>query len=262
MATQNLPWWHSERLRCALMRTAHGRFINSFAEKCYGATVDCADVAVRFFGVTRGRIDVCPLGVDTELFRPNNGERGSRDRIALRRRLGFSDSEIICVYSGRFTEDKNPLLLAKAVAQLVHRGEAFRGLFVGDGIQAEAIQAQPGCVTHPFVPVQELGDFFRAAEIGVWPTQESTSMLDAAACGLPIVVNDTLLAKERIAGNGITYRLNDLEDLVRALLSLRDANARKNLGDAGATRMANQFSWAAIAQRRMQDYEAALSGRN
>ena len=39
--------------------------------------------------------------------------------------------------------------------------------------------------TEAIVPVRKLGGFFRAADIGVWPTQESTSMLDAAACALP-----------------------------------------------------------------------------
>ena len=28
------------------------------------------------------------------------------------------------------------------------------------------------------------------AEIGIWPTQESTSQLDALACGLPIIINE------------------------------------------------------------------------
>ena len=83
-------------------------------------------------------------------------------------------------------------------------------------------------------------------------------MLDAAACGLPIVVNDRLVAVERIEGNGITYRLNDVNDLVRALESLRDPALRKQLGQSGAKKMACEFSWMSIAKRRMKDYETAL----
>ena len=59
-------------------------------------------------------------------------------------------------------------------------------------------------------------------------------MLDAAACGLPVVVNDTLRATERINGNGLQYRLNDVDDLVRVLSTL-------------------------MAARRLVDYEASLS---
>ena len=87
-------------------------------------------------------------------------------------------------------------------------------------------------------------------------------MLDAAACGLPIVINHTMGAMERIAGNGVTYILNDVEDLVRVLQTLRDSACRKKLGKRGAERMADEFSWIHIARQRLQDYEAALQARS
>ena len=83
-------------------------------------------------------------------------------------------------------------------------------------------------------------------------------MLDAAACGLPIVANDTMSAKERLYGNGMTYRLNDQTDLATALCGLRDVETRRVMGECGARKMAEQFSWESIARRRIGDYEAAL----
>lgn len=83
-------------------------------------------------------------------------------------------------------------------------------------------------------------------------------MLDAAACGLPIVVNNTLRAVERIDGNGLTYDLNDQASLERIMSSLLDGVARKRLGDVGARRMAEQFSWNALVQRRVSDYRRSL----
>jgi glycosyltransferase involved in cell wall biosynthesis len=204
---------------------------------------------------------VCPLGVDTELFKPIFTEQDRQNRLSLRQRLGFSESEIVCIYTGRFSEDKNPLLLAKAITQLASMRHHYRGLFVGNGVQAQAIQSCQGCTTLPFVPVHELGDFYRASDIGVWPTQESLSMQDAAACGLPIIANHTLTTPERLHGNGLAYKLNDLGDLVRALLELREPASRKRLGDFGARRMADDFSWASIATRRIRDYEAALRSK-
>jgi len=112
---------------------------------------------------------------------------------------------------------------------------------------------------HPFVNLRELPRFFRAADIGVWPTQESMSMLDATACGLPIVVNNTLTARERIEGNGLSYRLNDCEDLIRVLTSLRAPERRQELGRCGAEKIRRQFGWDSIAKFRLRGYEAALS---
>ncbi len=250
-----------ERIKNNLLRALPGRLISLYTEKCYGATADCADVAVRFFGVQKHKIDICPLGVDTSLFTPMHDETGRLNRLELRKRLGFSSTDIVCIYTGRFSEDKNPLLLAQSIARLSEQGEPYRGLFVGHGVQIEAISSIPGCVVLPFVPVDELPPLYRASDIGVWPTQESTSMLDATACGLPLIVNDTLVAVERIKGNGITYRLNDVDDLVRALLTLQDPTVRRNLGEVGAQRMVNEFSWDSLAQRRLRDFEAALVKR-
>ncbi|HTY08888.1 MAG TPA: glycosyltransferase family 4 protein, partial [Candidatus Edwardsbacteria bacterium] len=250
--------WNPRYLKNLVFRALPGRLISWATEKCYGATVDCAELAVDYFGVQRSKIAISPLGVDTERFRPPDGGAASqRDRI--RQRFGFLPHEIVCVYTGRFTPEKNPLLLAQAVAALRAAGEPYRGLFVGGGTQAEAIASCEGCAVQPFVPVQQLAPYFWASEIGVWPTQESMSMLDAAACGLPIVVNDTMRATERIEGNGIAYRLNDRDDLVRALRDLRSEQRRRQLGDRGALRMARDFSWTAIARQRLADYQAALS---
>jgi glycosyltransferase involved in cell wall biosynthesis len=258
LANKKLSPWNLELLRCRMTRTMPGWLVSMSTEKCYAIAPDCADVATRFFGVPRSKISVCPLGVDTELFNPASTERDLKRRALLRQRLGFSDSEIVCIYTGRFSEDKNPLLLAKAVAQLASAGHPYRGLFVGNGVQTQAIQSCEACTAQPFVPVHELGDFYRASDIGVWPTQESLSMMDAAACGLPIVANHTMTAPERLDGNGAAYKLNDFGDLVRVLLELRDPETRRRLGASGAQKMADDYSWESIATRRLRDYEAAL----
>jgi glycosyltransferase involved in cell wall biosynthesis len=262
LANNHVPRLAPARLRCLATRTLPGFLVSLASEKCYGATSDCADVAVNFFGVQHKKIAVSTLGVDTDIFIPISGEKERIRRDELRGQLGFSDADIVCVYSGRFSADKNPLLLAKAVSRLHGMGESFKGLFMGGGEQATAIAEMPGCVAHPFVPFQELAKYFQASDIGVWPTQESMSMLDAAACGLTIVVNNTLVARERIDGNGVTYNLNDLDDLVRVLLSLRNPEKRRHLGSHGAEKMATTFSWETIARGRIADYKAVLSDRD
>jgi glycosyltransferase involved in cell wall biosynthesis len=252
--------WNAERLRALLLRGVPGRIVSWVTEKCYGATVDCADVAARFFGVQKRKLEVCSLGVDTELFRPvsSNGDREAR--MALRRGLGFADGEIVCIYSGRFTDAKDPLILARAIGKLRRHALPYRGLFLGAGAQELSLRDCAGCVIRPFVPFYELARYFRASDIGVWPKEESMSMLDAAACGIPIVVNDTLQACERIEGNGVMYRYGDVDDMVRVLAELRDDGTRQRLGDCGAQRMCTQFSWDVIARRRLRDYAAAVNG--
>jgi len=250
--------WDRERLQCLFARTIPGWLVSQLTTTLYAITPDCADIAIRFFGAPASKVVVCPLGIDTEFFHPTRTAAGRSARNVLRKRLGFEEDEIVCIYSGRFSDDKNPLLLAQSTSELRQKGEPFRGLFVGNGAQADAIRALSGNLVHPFVPVQDLANYFRASDIGVWPTQESMSMLDAAACGLPIVVNHTVNAPERIDGNGLRYRLNDRDDLIRVLLQLRDSSFRQQLGVVGAEKMSRDFSWGQVARRRLKDYEAAL----
>jgi glycosyltransferase involved in cell wall biosynthesis len=262
LAKQRVPKKDAAYFRSLATRALPGRLVSLQTEKCFAATDDCADVAIRFLGVQKSKIEVSPLGVDTEIFGPPVGGNDQLKRKSFRAKLGFGDNEIVCIYTGRFSNDKNPLLLAKAIERLMAMGLPFRGLFVGGGTQEDSIAACDGCVVRPFVPFSELPPWFHAADIGVWPTQESTSMLDAAACGLPIVVNDSLVAIERIQGNGVTHRLNDLDDLVRALSELQSPGRRASLGAIGVRRMKSEFSWASIAIRRLRSYEAAAARRH
>jgi glycosyltransferase involved in cell wall biosynthesis len=258
LANRDSRWMEAARMRNLLSRWIPGRFVSTRTEKCYAATSDCADVAIRFFGVQPQKINVAPLGVDTELLSPVSTRDHGEKRVAMRERLGVRPDEILFIYTGQFTAAKNPVLLSKAVESMRSHGAKVKALFLGDGEQRAAIAAYASSVALPFVPHRELVDYYRAAEVGVWPTQESTSMLDAAACGLPIVVNNTLRATERIDGNGVTYVLNDQASLERVLSKLLDSTARRQLGDTGARRMAEQFSWQALVQRRVADYREAL----
>ena len=243
-----------------IMRALPGRMISLFSERCYGATMDCGEVAVSFFGVQRRKLTVSPLGVDTSIFYPAGGDK-REERKRLRRELGIADNDIVCIYTGRFTEEKNPALLCEAVDRLACEGKPFRSLFIGQGPQKERLKLSSRSVILNLRPVGELGLFYRASDIGVWPTQESTSMIDAAACGLPIVVNDTLRALERIEGNGLSYKLNDLEDLTTKLRQLEDLALRAKLGKTGAEKMRKCFSWESIARSKLDDYERSLTGR-
>jgi glycosyltransferase involved in cell wall biosynthesis len=83
-------------------------------------------------------------------------------------------------------------------------------------------------------------------------------MLDAAASGLPIVVSNRIQARERFDGNGLTYNENDQQDLIHTLKKLEDAVERLRLGQTGAEKMSQQFSWSVVARRTLNDFEQAL----
>jgi glycosyltransferase involved in cell wall biosynthesis len=232
--------------------------VSFLTERCYAISIDAADIAIRYSGVERKKLSVCPLGVDTDIFRPPINPVEQQARSQLRRELGFSESDVVCIYTGRLSEDKNPLCLAQAIEILGGRGKPFRGLFVGNGPQAKAICALGRSVIHPFVSFRELPRFYWAADIGVWPRQESTSQLDAAACGLPIILSNRVQVLERVDGNGLIYEEDNLHELVRKLEALSDPEVHRRFGAFGARKMRERFSWDRIGRQRIRDYEEAL----
>ena len=206
LAARRHPWLKPEGLACLLARWLPGRLVSLFTRACYAPTRDCGAIAARFFGVQRNKLRIVHLGVDHEVFHPRRAGDDA-ERAAPRAELGLGPDEIVCIYTGKMTEWKNPLLVADAVAALRSRGRPYRALFIGEGAQRETIAARPDCVVLDLMPYRRLGRYFRAADIAVWPTNESTSMLDAAACGLPIVVSDRHY-RDHVDGNGRVYPMN------------------------------------------------------
>lgn len=245
------------RLAVFMLGTVPGRLVSFASTECHAATIDCAAIARRYYGVPGRKISLHPLGVDTQLFGPPDSPTKQEARAAHRLRLGYEPDEIVCIYTGRFGEDKSPVVLARAVSRLRRGGAPFRALFVGAGDQQAAILKESGSDVMPFMPQAELAEIYRVADIGVWPREESISMLDAAASGLPIVVSDHVEARERYEGNGRTYKEGDAADLAQVLSELADPTVRVELGAQGLQKMRDEFDWSVRAQARLDAYRGS-----
>jgi glycosyltransferase involved in cell wall biosynthesis len=246
-------WFSLLKYKWLFLKVLPGKFLHRYYVRCYAATVDAKLVAEKYMGVPPEKCFITPLGVDTDVFKPEGDKQKIREQKLA---LGFGDADFILLYTGRFTKGKNPLVLAKAINQLQSQGyKNIKGLFVGSGNQVDEIKSCAGCHVVDFVPYYELYKYYQIADVGVWPAQESTSMLDAAASGVPIIVNDTLYAKERYEGNGLTYKLGSVENMCEQIVRLyNDPDLRVKLGKEGQRKMQELYSWDKIAAEREKDY--------
>jgi glycosyltransferase involved in cell wall biosynthesis len=232
--------------------------INAKTSLCYPIAEDCADIARVIYEVPESKIKVQSLGTDTKLFKPCTTIEEAEQRVQTRIELDFLPEDIVSIYTGRITKDKGPSVLARAIALLHDRNETnYRGLFVGIGEEEEMklIRGTKGCVIKDFVRAFELPRFYQACDVAVWPFQESTSQLDAIACGLPLIVNDTVTVRQRADGNGLFYKLGDAADLASKLLNLKNDAIRKEMGARGVEKARADFSWIKLAKERVIDYQ-------
>lgn len=250
--------WSLRRLRSNLRRALPGRFVSLATEKCFAVTVDCAEVAIKYYGVQPYKVELSFLGVDTSNFNPATRPVELEESERLRTEWGIQPGTIVCMYTGRFTSRKNPACLAKAIRLLLQSGLPVAGIFVGDGPQKDEIQATEGCIVLPFQSWIDLPRFYRAADICIWPAEESMSALDAAACGKPIILGNHIQVMERIEGNGYTYQTGSPESLAETIKRMKDSAVRESLGSKGAEKMSCLFSWAQIAQQRLDQYSLAI----
>jgi len=247
-----------QRGKAFATRFLSGRLASYCVERCYAVTCDCAEIAWRYYGVQKRKVVTMHLGVDTDYFFPVRSAEAQEEREALRKELGYTSEEIVCVYSGKMTEEKNALILAQAVNRIRKMGIPYSALFIGNGVQKEKIGAMAHCKVLDFMHYSKLGAYYRGSEIGVWPTNESSSMLDAAACGIPLIISDGVVYRDHVDGNGLVCHQNDLDDLVSKLLELNSKESRSQLGKYGADKMVQKFSWDSVARRRLAHYHEAL----
>jgi glycosyltransferase involved in cell wall biosynthesis len=252
---------HLKRAVYRLTRTLPSFLASLAIEACYAVTPDCYEVARRFYGVPASKLKLLSLGADTDTFHPVESREDAEGRDALRHQLGYGPSDIVCVYTGRFTRDKNPLVLALAVDRLARDEPRFKGLFIGDGEQKAEIAACPNTTVLPFMTHVDLARHYRAADLGVWPRQESMSMIDAAASGVPIIVSNRIGEPGRVNGNGKMYDEDDVGDLAAVIRSFASPDERHAYGAAGRRKILDGFSWNSFARTVEADFAASLSGR-
>lgn len=175
-------------------------------------------------GVEEERIAVVPNAVDTRRFRPI-------DRGAARARLGLPQDRPIIAFTGYFVERKGPQRVLEALRSLPEVG----AVFIGDGPQRpEGEQVLfAGRQKHDAV-----ADWLGAADLFVLPTLAEGSpnaVLEAMACGLPVVSSDIPALRETVPANaGRLVAPHDVAAIAAAVREILDDHAlRRAMGAAG-----------------------------
>ena len=236
-----------------------GKVLNKVADLVFPISSDAAFITNNFFGISKDKIEIISLGTDSSLFFPLELSSPDviRKRNKFRSEMGFSENDIVCIYTGRIIKGKSPIILANAI-QILNEDPTLsvKGFFIGSGDSEyiKKINNIPGCLVHDFVPTQELPVFYQMSDIAVWPKQESTSQLDAMSCGLPIILSDKVQIIERIEGNGCTYKESDSHDLARVIKSIASSDIRSKMRSISISKVQRQFDWEIIAKKYSKHY--------
>jgi glycosyltransferase involved in cell wall biosynthesis len=198
------------------------------------------------------KIEVIYNGVDSQEFKPN-ADKSIGKTIKL-------------ISIGRLIPRKGYKYLLKSLKGLSNC-ELF---LVGEGVERENLKTLAkkmgvkvrfyGRVSH-----QEVVYLLREADIFVLPSLNegmSNSLLEAVACGLPVIVTDTGGSVELVKGNGIIVPKADVISLRSAIKRfLSDKNSLENMGQK-SRQLAESMSWISVAEQYKYFYTKIIRKQN
>ena len=203
--------------------------------------------------------------VDHELFRP--GDAG--EARAQVKSHGVTKPYVLFVSSMWPYKNCDGLLRAWAIArtglpgrQLVVVGPGRdERYYAGLRTLANELGISGEVVFTGGVPLEDTVAFYRAADVFAYPSLNETfglPILEAMACGCPVVTSDTTAMPETAGGAAILANPGDPASIARAIVEA--VGSRDGLREAGLRRAA-EFTWAATAASTLDVYREAAANR-
>jgi glycosyltransferase involved in cell wall biosynthesis len=179
------------------------------------------------------KIIVFPWGIDLSVFNPCVGDGG------IRKKLGWEDKFVV-IHDRTFSKIYGVRYLIEAIPRVIKEVPNARFLLCGTGpLEGEFKEAVRNCNLSPYVYFaghvanKELPKYLKSADIYVSCSLSdgaSVSLLEAMACGLPVVVSDVPAILEWVSNgkNGFIVPGRDPAALARKIIELsKDSSLRR-----------------------------------
>lgn len=205
--------------------------------------------------VARKRLRQAPLGVDLSLFRPGATARDSTIRVVHAASLSAVKDQKTLL--GAFARAVRALPTSELSLHIAGHGPLFGAL----ESQASRLDISPlvhfdGALSHEHMP-----EFYRAGDLFVLSSlheSQSVALLEAAACGLPVVGTRVGLLPELLP-DSLLAQAGDEEGLARAILSLlQNEQARRDEAQRLQALVRKQYALEVTVPRLLKIYEELL----
>ncbi len=131
-------------------------------------------------------------------------------RDFIRQSFGLKEEDFVILYTGRFSDEKNPQLLLEAFNKIPHKNKKL--FFVGDGPLRRKVEAEAqkiglnGIYFIGFQPRESVFNFYAMADVFVLPSKRETwgIVVNEAMCfGLPVITSDQVGASPDLIQEGV-----------------------------------------------------------
>lgn len=247
------PWWKKliRFLDYFLFRKFIVNYSLSRADSIIAVTNETKDFLTKTHKINPKNIFLVPLGVDTDFFKFDNKARKN-----IRKKFKIKEKDIAIVFSGIIVRRKGLELLINALSEIKNKDAKL--IIVGSGDKSYMQELKnlsknligENVIFTGFVKKDYIKDYFSAADIGVWPGNNSVSIMEAMACKLPIIMVDLQLSHLVDYNNGLKFSLHDKDRLKAALEKLiNNKNLRLEMADNSVLAIKKYYSYNLIAKQ-------------
>ncbi len=221
---------------------------------------------LRYLDVDPAKLRMIPEAVDHEVFRPGDPVEAA---TRLRARYGVARPFVLFVSSLWPYKNCDGLIRAFAAARPHLDGHGL--VVVGPGRDtayaarlrslAESLGVGDDVTWVGGVSLEETVDFYRAADVFVYPSHNETfglPLLEAMACGCPVVTSDRTAMPETAGGAAVLADPDEPDSIASAILTaLAEAEALRPRG----LQRAGEFTWRHTAKRTLEVYREVHANR-
>jgi glycosyltransferase involved in cell wall biosynthesis len=205
---------------------------------------------VEDFHIHPESVPIIRLGVDIKRFQFKD-----KDRITIRKKLGISLSDIVVLYAGKLTKNKDIDVLIDAFNRISN--ERITLLIVGDGDlgyqkMLEKMLNKPDHVRWiKMVENDTLPQYYNAADVGVWPGNSSITIMEAMACHLPVILPKWYGTQYLDKSGGVArFIRGNSQELSKILMKIiNNSDLRKNMGRRNEMYARKALDWFIISNQ-------------
>ncbi|MDY6965921.1 MAG: glycosyltransferase family 4 protein [Halobacteriota archaeon] len=181
----------------------------------------------------------------------------------IKHRYGIPDSDHICLFTGRMTEQKGPDILIEAIPSVLKVFPDVKFVFAGNGHMTDylkhrawALGVSDACKFLGYIPENELNELYKTSDLVCVPSRNEPFgivVLEAWSAGKPVVVTHNGFDYIEHGVNGL--KVYDYPDSVAWGINevLFDNSTAKNIADNG-NNLVGAFSWDNIATKTLRVY--------
>jgi len=217
---------------------------------------------IELFHIPKTKVKFLPLGADVSKFNINENYR-----IEVRKKYHISPDEIVIIYAGKLSPDKNIHFLLQSCAHVLSEIPKIKLMILGNGHKEyicklqniiDGLQIQNEVIFLNLAHHDDLAKYYNAADVGVWPGSPSITIQEALACGLPIIIKKSSHTQHLLKyGNG--YQFDTLKDLINAIKTLaEDKIKREKMGMMSRKLAESELNWEVISKNAITIYKSIL----